>query len=92
MQLFEEKKSNGQWTRAGFLRQFFSKNWLFSKILAFLESAQRADWKNGLIFERMNQVNRPWTEELADFQVILHTLSAFRNQLIIHNEKIRQKV
>ena len=51
MQLFEEKKSDGQWTRAGFLRQFFSKNELFSKILAFLESAQWADWKNGLIFE-----------------------------------------
>ena len=50
MQLFEQKKSDGRWTRARFLRQIFSKNGLFSKILAFLESAQWAGWKNGLTF------------------------------------------
>ena len=50
MQLFEQKKCDGQWTRAGFLRQIFSKNELFSKILAFFESAQWAGWKNGLTF------------------------------------------
>ena len=50
MQLFEQKKSDGRWTRARFLRQFFWKNELFSKILAFLESAQWASLKNGLTF------------------------------------------
>ena len=50
MQLFEQKKSDGRWTRASFLRQIFSKIELFSKILAFLESAQWAGWKNGLTF------------------------------------------
>ena len=50
MQLFEQKKSDGQWTCARFLRQIFSKNELFWKILAFLESAQRASLKNGLTF------------------------------------------
>ena len=51
MQIFEQKKCDGQWTRAGFLRQIFSKNELFSKIFAFLKSAWWADWKNGLIFQ-----------------------------------------
>ena len=50
MQLFEQKISDCRWTRASFLRQIFSKNGLFSKILAFLESAQWAGWKNGLTF------------------------------------------
>ena len=50
MQLFEQKKSDGRWTHARFLRQIFSKNGLFSKILASLESAQWAGWKNGLTF------------------------------------------
>ena len=38
------------WLYTGFLGKISSKNKLFSNFFAYLESAWRADWKNGLIF------------------------------------------